>query len=85
MQSTTSVKTLAFIAALSLCGGAAFAQSESGMMEDAVIKADDAAEAEMDAAEAEAEAAVKKDEMMEEQGKKFESEEVEGVQGESTN
>jgi len=78
MQTTTSIKTLALIGALSLFGSAAFADNHGGM-EDAVTKADEAAEAEMKAAEAVEEKAVEKAEAMEEQGKEMTEEEVGGV------
>ena len=77
MQTTTSIKTLALLGALSLFGGAAFAQTDA--MEDAVTKADEAAEAEMKAAEAVEEKAVDKAKAMEEQGKEMTEEEVGGV------
>lgn len=78
MQTTTSIKTLALIGALSLFGGAAFADNHGGM-EDAVTKADEAAEAEMKSAEAVEEAAVEKAEALEKQGKEMVEEEVSGV------
>ncbi|MGB5737086.1 MAG: hypothetical protein WBM40_21870 [Thiohalocapsa sp.] len=84
MQTTTSIKTMTLIGALSLFGGAVFADSH-GKMEDAVTKADEAVEAEMKAAEAVEEAKVEKAKAMEKQGGKFEAEEVGGVQGSSTN
>ena len=84
MQTTTSIKTLALIGALSLFGGPVFADSQ-GKMEDAVTKADETVEAEMKAAEAVEEAKVEKEKAMEKQGEKFEAEEVGGVQGSSTN
>jgi hypothetical protein len=76
MQTTTSLKTLALIGALSLFGGTAFA---ADAMEDATTKADEAAEAEMQAAEAVEEAKVKKEEAMEKQGAEFNAEEVGGI------
>ena len=79
MQTTTSIKTLAIIGALSLLSGAAFADSHGKTMEDAVTKADEAAEAAMKDAEAKAEAEVAKDKAMEAQGKEMTEEEVSGV------
>lgn len=66
MQSTTT-KTLAFIGAMTLFGGVAFADNHEGAMEDAVTEADEAAEAEMTKAKEKAEAAAAKQEKMEEQ------------------
>ena len=78
MQTTTSIKTLALIGALSLFGSAAFADNHGGM-EDAVTKADEAAEAAAKDAEAVEEKAVDKAEAMQEQGKEMTEEEVGGV------
>ena len=78
MQTTTSIKTLALISALSLFGGVAFAETQ-GAMEDAVTKSDEGAEAAMKDAEAVEETAVKKAEKLEKQGKEMTEEEVGGV------
>ena len=78
MQTTTSIKTLALIGALSLFGGAAFAETQ-GAMEDAVTKSDEGAEAAMKDAEAVEEKAVEKAEALEKEGKKMTEEEVGGV------
>ncbi|MGB5830781.1 MAG: hypothetical protein WBG92_02150 [Thiohalocapsa sp.] len=79
MQTTTSIKTLAMIGALSLFGGLAFADSHGDKMEDAATKADEATEAKAMAAEAVEEAKVKKEEAVEAQGEQFEKEEVGGI------
>jgi hypothetical protein len=67
----------ALCVALGLSGGAVFAESAAGL-EDAVTKADEAAEAEAKAAEAKAEAAVEREKKEAAQGAKLNAEEVSG-------
>jgi hypothetical protein len=76
IKSTLTLSSLGLMLALATTG-AAFAAS-SGGIEDAVTKADEAAEAAAKAAEAKAEAAVARDKREAKQGAEFTAEEVSG-------
>jgi hypothetical protein len=76
IKSTLTATTLGLM--LALAGtGSTFAESAGGL-EDAVTRADEAAEAEDKAAEAKAEAAVAREKREAEQGAEFTAEEVSG-------
>jgi hypothetical protein len=77
MQIRTLLTSGALFAALGLFGNAVCAQS-AATMDDAAIKADEAAEAEAKAAEAVEEAAVAREKKEAAEGAKFHSEEVSG-------
>jgi len=77
MHSRSTLMSGALCVALSMFAGAPFALAETSM-DDAVIKADEAAEAEAKAAEAQAEAAVAREKKEAAQGAKFHAEEVSG-------
>lgn len=77
MNGRNTMMSSALCVALGLFGGAVFAESAAGL-EDAVTKADEAAEAAAKAAESTAEAAVEREKKEAAQGAKFHAEEVSG-------
>ncbi len=78
MQMQRALTATALMTALAFCGGNALAESEEAMMDEAVIEAEETAEAADMAAEADAAAAVAKDKEMDKEAAELQSEMVSG-------